>query len=248
MISSKKKLHDAHVHIHDEALVLKMKQEEISCIANAASLEEYAFLKDMHRIYDGIHISAGIHPWNVEKQRYEQMEPMLQDASFIGEIGMDNVWCECALEKQEEVFKRQLQYAMDAKKPVILHTKGMEKEILACIKDYPNTYLVHWYSCNQYLEDYIKLGCWFTIGVSFMQDEAVKQVALKAPLDHILLESDGLDAIAWAMGNTIGVQDYPKVLETSLINLGKLRGMHPDEFIETLDKNYKTFIKLGENR
>ena len=57
------------------------------------------------------------------------MLPLLKQASIIGEIGMDSVWCDVDLEIQKEVFEKQLQLAKEWDKPVILHTKGQEKTI-----------------------------------------------------------------------------------------------------------------------
>ena len=236
------------LHIHDEAFVQEMKKHNISCIANAATKDEYAFLKEMQQIYEGIHISFGIHPWNAEKQTFEEELASLEETSFIGEIGMDNVWCDCSIAKQKKILQEQLAYASKHHKPVILHTKGMEEEIATCIKEYPNHYLVHWYSCMDHLQTYIDLGCYFTIGVSFMQDEAVKQVALKAPSNRILLESDGLGAVEWAMNRKIDVKDYYHILETSLENLAKLRNVGIDDLYTQMNQNYEEFIKLGENR
>ena len=77
----------------------------------------------------------------------------------IGEIGLDNVWCTVDLGVQRTVFERQLAFAQQLGKPVVLHTKGMEREILDTIRYYPKRYLVHWYACPHWLQDYIDLGC-----------------------------------------------------------------------------------------
>lgn len=92
------------------------------------------------------------------------MEPWLLKASVIGEIGLDSVWCSVPLSVQEKAFCAQLELASAMKKPVVLHTKGQEKHIARLIRAYPNTYLVHWYSGEEGLSDFLDLDCYFTIG------------------------------------------------------------------------------------
>ena len=246
MKNLKMTLHDAHLHIKNDRLVHVLKEAHIECIANAANDEEYHFLKQMQKEYKGITISFGIHPWNSETYTFEQMLPYLNEACIIGEIGMDKVWCDCDLQKQQSLFEQQLAFASNHHKPVILHTKGMEKEILSCIKKYPNTYLVHWYSCDQYLQEYIDYGCYFTIGASVMMDEAVYQVALEVPLQRMLLESDGIDALSWAFDKVMSEEDYVAYLHQHLQLLATLRHVNYDDLLRQLHNNYHRFINSKE--
>ena len=126
------------------------------------------------------------------------MESFLHKVPVIGEIGMDNVWCDVPLDIQQKVFEEQLALACELKKPVILHTKGQEKEIAAIIRNYPNRYLIHWYSCDHSLEEYIDQNCYFSIGPDVWWNPATRNVARKVPSNRILTETDGLNAVQWA--------------------------------------------------
>lgn len=78
------------------------------------------------------------------------------------------------------------------------HTKGREQAIARIIRTYPNRYLVHWYSCQEHLEDYLDLDCYFSIGPDVWWNEAVAQVVKKVPRHRLLVETDGLDSVRWA--------------------------------------------------
>lgn len=213
---------DAHVHVSNDVFMKFLVEQNIEAIINVSTLEEYEYIKP-YLYYKNIHYSAGIHPWSADKVSWETIEPILNECKMIGEIGMDNVWCKLSLEKQKEVFVRQLEYASKTKKSVILHTKGQEKEILECIRKYPNTYLVHWYSCMEYLEDYMNLGCYFTVGPD-LNDPAVQQVVEKVDLNHLLIESDGLSAIAWAKGkDKITLKEYYETLQKSICYIASVK-------------------------
>ena len=222
---------DAHVHVTGELLPYL---QDVRCIANADSPAEYEFLKS-----SGLPvISAGIHPWKADVTDWEAMEPILRTVPVIGEIGLDSVWCDVDMDVQRRVFRRQLALAAELKKPVILHTKGMEREVLDTIRRYPNRYLVHWYSCDECLREYIDLGCWFTVGPDVRRD-----VAQQVPIDCLLIESDGIDAIAWAKCQEVSAEDYPKVMGEILRETAALRNIDPNELLWQMEENLKSFLK-----
>lgn len=142
--------------------------------------------------------TCGIHPWYADRYQLRDMEQWMGLCPVIGEIGMDNVWCDVDLKIQEERFRQQLKLARGQNKPAILHTKGQEKQIAEIIRTYPNRYLVHWYSCGFHLEDYLAQNCYFSIGPDVWWNPAVRQVAEKVPANRLLIETDGLSAVAWA--------------------------------------------------
>ena len=226
---------DSHVHATAELLPYL---QDVRCIVNADSAEEYRFLRD-----EGVSlISAGIHPWKADVTDWNEMEPILREVPVIGEIGLDNEWCSVDMDVQRLAFRRQLALAMELHKPVILHTKGMEREILETIKEYPNRYLVHWYDCDRWLEDYIALGCWFTVGPDVEMNGNVAALAKTLPLEKLLIESDGVEGIAWGQNCALQPKDYPMAMEQHLAAVAKLREMASDDLLRQMEHNLDKFI------
>jgi len=226
---------DAHVHVTAQLLPYL---KNVRCIANADSCEEYALLKR-----GGLPlISAGVHPWKADVTLWAEMEPILREVPVIGEIGLDSEWCSVDMDVQRAVFRRQLELAAELCKPVILHTKGMEREILETIRQYPNRYLVHWYACGDWLQEYIDLGCWFTVGPDVLLDEAVEMLAKAVPLEKLLIESDGLEGIAWGQGRELTAADYPAAMEQHLKTVAQLRDMDADALLRQMQRNLDAFL------
>ena len=225
---------DAHVHA-DAALLPYLGL----CVVNARTPKEYVFLKQAGQPL----ISAGIHPWDAATVSLQEMEPILREAAAIGEIGLDCVWCDTNLDVQRAVFHRQLQLAAEWGKPVILHTKGMEREVLETIRRYPNRYLVHWYSQEEYLEDYIRLGCWFTVGPQ-LEDAEVCTVAKRVPYDRLLMESDGLEGLRWGQNRQVTAEEYPCIMDGLLENIAELRGENAPELAEQMKYTLQTFLQI----
>ena len=226
---------DAHVHVTADLLPYL---HSVRCIPNADSPGEYAFLKS-----NGFPIlSAGIHPWKADVTAWEEMEPVLREVPVMGEIGLDSEWCSVDMDTQRRVFRRQLELAVQLCKPVILHTKGMEREILDTIRHYPNRYLVHWYDSEDYLADYIALDCFFTVGPDVLLNPNTAQLARTVPLYRLLIESDGLEGIAWGQGKDLSPTDYPNAMEQHLKAVAKLRGMTAEALLQRMEENLNRFL------
>ena len=226
---------DAHVHVTAELLPYL---QDVSYIANGESPEEYHFLQRAGVKW----ISGGIHPWKADTTLWEDMEPILQRVPVIGEIGLDSVWCHVDSDVQRRVFRRQLELAAALHTPVILHTKGMEREVLDVIKMYPNRYLVHWYDCGDWLQEYIALGCWFTVGPDVGMNPQVAHLAKTVPLDKLLIESDGLEGIAWGQNRQMTAEEYPTAMEAHLAAVAALRGMDSHGLLLQMQENLNTFL------
>lgn len=192
---------DAHAHIGSESELKSRRETQLRSLICASTPIEASKLKKLSEEpgYSQILVPTyGLHPWHASEYQTSDMESYLSSCSVIGEIGMDSVWCSVPLDVQERIFREQLIFAAIHKKPVILHTKGQEKEIAAIIRDYPNTYLVHWYSCPDHLEAYLEQNCYYSIGPDVVWNPAVQKTAASVPADRILIETDGMNAVRWA--------------------------------------------------
>mgnify|MGYP000804677700 CR=1 FL=1 len=56
-------------------------------------------------------------------------------------------------------------------------------------------------NCEEYLEEYLALDCYFSVGPDAWWNPAVAQAARRVPRDRILVETDGLGAVQWAYEN-----------------------------------------------
>lgn len=232
---------DAHFHM-EKQLLTQWQNTDMCGLMNCATVKEYEYGKQLQKEFPQLTLSCGIHPWNVENTTWEEMAPCLQDCSIIGEIGMDSVWCDSDLLLQRIVFERQLEYASRMKKPVVLHTKGQEKQIVDLLASYPNTYLVHWYSCIDYLDDYLALSPYFTIGPSVLFDPSVQQVAERVDCEHLLVESDGISAISWAYGKGIAASDYADVLDRMVAYIAQVKHLSFAQMQHQIILNYQRFL------
>ncbi len=63
---------------------------------------------------------AGIHPWQAETRRIEEIVPRFGEVDLVGEIGLDYAGT-VGREAQLRIFREQLDWAERLGKPVVLH-------------------------------------------------------------------------------------------------------------------------------
>lgn len=116
----------------------------------------------------------------------------------IGEIGLD-YWetKEDALRKKQEVFfRKQLELAVELDKPVVIHCRNAEKPAIKILQeakysDIPGVLLHCFGGSQKFLEMALARDNWvFTVPTSVVHKKIHRLLALKVPLDKILLETD----------------------------------------------------------
>ena len=249
-------IYDAHAHLGTNEERSIRKQTPIVSMICAQDPKEANFLQQLANSSDSDWIvpTFGLHPWQSADYSFDQMLPFLEKSKIIGEIGMDNVWCDIPLSHQKLIFEKQLAFACEHKRPVVLHTKGQETEIARLIRHYPNRYLVHWYSNLNGLEDYLDQDCYFTLGPDLKKNSAVQHVLSSAPFDRILVETDGWSAVEWAFeadqnatDNTarkLSVSMLPNILLENMNYIAQFHKCTLEEVIKTLEKTFWSFTGI----
>lgn len=234
---------DAHTHLQPGN---SAGFEDFYQLAAASTPSECAFLENAAGRDSTLYYACGVHPWRSDTVSVKELLPWFGKASAVGEIGMDRVWCQVELSVQRTVFQQQLQWAGTLKKPVILHTKGCEKEVLEEISGFSHPILVHWYSCESYLEDYLDLGCFFTVGPDLFQNPAVRTVAEKVPLEKLMVESDGIEGLSWALGRAVRRSEIPGILKSVIDEIAVIKGCPSKLAEDAVFENAKRFVQLSQ--
>lgn len=116
----------------------------------------------------------------------------------IGEIGID-CWKgqgEENLKKQKEVFRAQLGLALELDLPVVIHSRGAEKEIREVLDSLQGVALKGQFHCfgesKEFLEYVLGLGFYVSFGgnVTYGRSDFLRDLLKMVPLNRLLLETD----------------------------------------------------------
>lgn len=251
---NKKKIYDFHTHISSLEVLEAYYDQDVIPVINCQSRDEFkglidkreVFSKDRIHFMDDLYYSMGIHPFDadiVDQQFGSSYEDLIKDANLIGEIGMDACWCDTPFEDQERAFVMSLDLAKKYNKPIILHTKMMEARIYEILKDYDLDMVIHWYSCDKYVREFIDLGCHFTVGPAIFVDENVRNMVKLLPLDRILVETDGVEAIEWLFKKKFDPGNLRNILEAVINELADIKHVSFDVMSDCLLANSERLLR-----
>ena len=120
-------------------------------------------------------------------------------------------------------------------------TETMEAEIAEAIRPFTVPKLVHWYSCGEHLEKYLAQDCYFTVGPDHRTNPAVQAVLRGAPPDRIMTETDGLEAVAWALGRAVRPEEIGDILRSELTAIARVHGISAYEAEDRVEENFERF-------
>lgn len=232
---------DAHTHLKLEDLAY-IENNHIYSNACAMDPNYSKLLIEATKELKYINTTCAIHPMNSDKYSIEEIMPYLEKVNIIGEIGMDSVWTNVNLSIQEDIFIKQLDIAQKLNKPIIVHSKGQEKRIAEILKNYSMNKIIHWYSSLNYLESYIDLNCYFTVGPSILvEEESVVNLVKKVNISKLMIETDGIEAINWALDTNYNISKTKLVLNKMIRKIASIKKI-PIESVKTnIEKNFFKF-------
>lgn len=222
------------------------------CLTQSADMEAKRGSKDsvlekQYEFGNSFALSFGIHPWYSDRFDPREYREYFAVCPIVGEIGMDSVWCDVPLDVQRRVFAQQLEIAAEFEKPVILHTKGQERQIAEMTQDFPGKICVHWYSGGETeFETFLEAGCYFTLGPDLAENfkPLYQRMLREVPAERLFLETDGLSSIAWMRGREIGAvsfEDISEVLEKNLKFAAREKRMQSGLLYACLKENLHEF-------
>ena len=177
-----------------EAGVIKLLMPNI----DVHSVDTMLSAADKHR---GIcHPMIGLHPTSVKDdylQQLEKLESLYVENRFIavGEVGIDMYWDVSHLKEQKDAFRRQVQFALDKKLPVVIHSRNSFNELIPILDEFSGTNLqgvFHAFSGNrQDAEKAIETGFMLGIGGPLTyKNSGLADIVKEFGIEHVILETD----------------------------------------------------------
>ena len=243
---------DTHAHLSDQIFegrldkVVKAARsagvERI--IAPSIDLQDAVKVKRIAHEYKGVYVAVGVHPDKVINEpgfkfEIDELARLIKNDDKvvgIGEIGMDFYRDKekKTKEKQVELFKKQLDFAVQTDLPVVVHMRNAEKEVAEVIKSLDITPRGQFH-CWSGGEDFLKLvldkGFYVSFGgnVTYHKNEYLISLVRQTPLERLILETDAPYLAPQEMRGEINEPKNVKIVASLLA------GLH-EKSIEEIDE------------
>lgn len=160
----------------------------------------------------------------------------VDEAFAIGEIGLDGYWVPEALwARQEEVFRALVSLAMEADKPIIIHTRKRERRALEILVEMGAT-RVNWHCFGgkvKLARQIAEQGHWLSIPANVRKSESFARMIETLPRERILLETD-----CPYLGPERGVRNEPANVAVTVAFAAERWGCAEDEVVARMEDNF----------
>jgi TatD DNase family protein len=205
--------------------------------------------------------SAGVHPHEAQladAATLVKLDDLLQQAGVIacGEIGLDYYYDHSPRETQKTVFRQQMEVAATHKKPIIIHcrpsdnsTNAWDDTLEMIESDWApkglggilHCFTGEWHHAKRAMD------CGFLISfagnITFPKAQPIRDVAVKVPLDRMLVETD---APFLAPVPNRGKRNEPAWVAEVAEKLAEIRNVPVDEIASRTTENFYQFFSMAE--
>jgi TatD DNase family protein len=251
------KLIDTHCHINlkefneDFGDVIERIETRLECVINVGfdlkSSEESVKLSNR---YESIYATVGIHPHDAST--YDGVvEAKLRELAknpkvlAIGEIGLDYYRNLSPKEIQKEVFKKQIELALEIGKPVVIHCRDAYEDTINILKEYKEIKgIMHSYSGSYETAKILMDRFYFSISgpVTFKNAVTLREMVEKLPIEKILVETDSPYLTPEPFR---GKRNEPCYVEYVAKMVAEIKGISYDEIIKITNENTKIAFGMG---
>jgi TatD DNase family protein len=249
---------DSHAHLDmeefdsDREQVLKRAQQAsithiVTIGVDLLSSRKALALSEKHPF---IFASVGCHPHNAEACDHEMLEALkrLTFHSRVvawGEIGLDFFRNYAPQAKQKEIFRQQLEMALQVDLPVIIHDRDAHPDVLGILNVTKNNRgVIHCFSGDIKLAmAFIEMGFFISIPgtVTYKKAKQVQDVATRIPLEALLIETD---APYLAPHPKRGGRNEPLFMTYTAKKIAQLRGLDLQTLAHQTYENTRKLFSL----
>ena len=194
---------DTHAHLDAGAepadeLVARALEAGVERIVSVGSgLDSCRETLEIAGRHKGVFAALGIHPHQAAEPdaiRLDELRELLvgERAVAVGETGLDFYRDYAPRDRQRELFKRQLELAVELDKTVVVHTRSASEETAAALEPFAGTVVLHCFSAPELLPVALERGYYlsFAGNVTYPKAEELREAARAVPAERLLAETD----------------------------------------------------------
>jgi len=220
------------------------------------SLADWKQVQRISTAHACVYHTVGIHPHEAMVGVWKHLEEVAQHPKCcaIGEIGLDYYYKNQEVDIQLECLKEQLAFAAHVGKPVVIHSREAEDELLGLLEDHVKLLsadaprgVIHCFSGTQaFGQACLDLGFYLSFSgiLTFQKAEEVREAARWFPLDSLLVETD---APFLAPVPFRGRKSDPAMVRLTAETLAQVKGLSFEEVASTTTRNACRVFQIPES-
>ena len=251
---------DSHCHINFPELANNMDALRLSMAENmvdyalcvSVTLQDFPQVLKVAESYPNFFASVGVHP-DYEDMPLVTVDELVHLAQHpkviaIGETGLDYFRLTGDLEWQRERFRTHIRAAVQAQRPLIIHTRSAAEDTLRIMQEEQVQQVGGVMHCFTETLDVamraIELGFYISFSgiVTFKNATALKEVAQHVPLDRMLVETDSPYLAPMPFRGKMNQPAYVKYVAEEI---ARLRNISVEEVAAATTSNFFQLFKAA---
>ncbi|WP_418983945.1 TatD family hydrolase [Alistipes sp.] len=174
--------------------------------------------------------TAGVHPWDADKEDVESIVPLLAEVEAIGEIGLDFLRGPSSA-VQYAAFRAQLRIARERGLPVVLHAVRAFEAVMRCLAECePRAVIFHGFiGSPEQARQALRKGYFLSFGERTFRSPKTLAALRETPPDRLFLETD----------------DSRTPIEAIYARAAEARGERVEELQRATTRNYERIFRHG---
>ncbi len=239
-------LADTHCHLADPklrpdagAIIERGRAAGVRAFVSVGaigSIETDAATVAIAERYPDVYAVVGVHPHDAataDSHRFDRLRDLARSARVvaIGESGLDFHYLHAPREVQEASLRRHLELAAELDRPIVIHCREAEARLVEIVREAgmpPRAGVIHCFTGDAVAaREFLALGFYISFSgiLTFKNAGALREAALAAPDDRVLVETD---APYLAPEPYRGRVNEPAYVARTLEVLARLRGSDPE--------------------
>jgi TatD DNase family protein len=252
---------DTHAHLDDP----KFADDVADVVARAAAaglelvitigtdIETSRRTVELAEQFALLRCAVGIQPNHVAEARPGNWEAIVELAKqpkcvAIGETGLDRYWDRAPFPLQEEYFARHLGLSRETQKPIVIHCREAEVDVVRMLRAEfnargPIAGVMHSFTGDKATaKSCLDMGLYISFAgmVTYKNAENLRQVAVTIPLDRLLVETD---SPYLAPVPHRGKRNEPAYVVHTAECLAKVKGIGREAIAEQTTSNARKLFK-----
>ena len=260
---------DTHCHLNYEYdggktptdLVREAAENGVgTLITIATEPSNFETVREISEQFPNVYHTIGVHPHEasfVNAEVLAQMRTALRHPKCVavGEIGLDYYYEHSAREKQKQECQSQLEVAIETKKPVVIHSRDGEEDLLPMLTDYAKKQagasslgVIHCFTGTEsFGRSCLDLGFYISISgiLTFKNSEVLRNTIRNFPLDRLLVETDSPFLAPTPLR---GKKCEPFMVKHTALKLADLFGVSFETLSEITSRNARACFGLPKNQ
>jgi len=189
--------------------------------------------------YEGVYAILGIHPHEAGASDHVDGLRELHEherAVAVGETGLDFYRDYAPRDRQRVLFERHLELASELSKPVVIHNRAADGEIMQALASFDGPVVLHCFSYPGVLRTALERGYYvsFAGNVTYKNASELRLAATQVAAERILAETD---APYLSPEPLRGRRNEPAAVVRTLEELARVRGEDAAELEAQIEAN-----------